>query len=334
MPTRSIRRLAALAAAALVLAACGTATTTSSPGPQIRFGYQATVWGAPAIVAQNANLWSKSGANVKSITLSSGAQVRDALLGGSLDAGSVGSTPFIVGAAKGQLVAVAVIAYAGKTDSIVVAKNSPIQSISDLKGKKIASQSGSVTQQIFTGVIAPRFGLGKSSYQLVNTTFQDMFAALSTHQVDAFAGTDPYPQLAVYDNVGRILTDYSPYDPTPLYLVYTKSFVDQHPGAVEKSLEAWLRVGQLFKSDPAKALSIVSKQFSAMGTSMPAPVLQRSIADLQITAAFAPDTDAYLTSQAQSLVRQGAISSVPDWSQSIDPSFLKKAEKATGITPA
>lgn len=334
LPLRRLPPLS-IAAAALVLAAAACAPgTTAGSAPPIEFGYQATIWGAPAMVADKAGTWGSSGPQVQMRALSSGAEVRDGILGGSLQAGSLGSTPFIVGAAKGQLVAVAVVAYAGKTDAVVVGKNSPITTIGALKGKKIGSQSGSVTNQIFVSDIGKKAGLAKSDYNLVNTKFQDMYSALVSGQIDAFAGVDPFPQLAVYNHAGRILTSYDPYDRTPLYLCFTRQFVKQHPQEVVTFLEGWLKVDQKFTSAPSSVTDAVYGTFAAKGTTVPKQVIAQSISDMDITPNFRPDDDQYLTSQAQSLIKQGAISSVPNWNEAINTSFLKQAQKAVGFSGA
>ncbi|MGH3436814.1 MAG: ABC transporter substrate-binding protein [Sciscionella sp.] len=294
-----------------------------------RLGFQATTWGATAIVANRAGTWKSAGASVTARALSSGKDVRDGILGGSLDAGSLGATPFIVGAAKGQVTAVAVGAYAGNTLAVVVGKNSDIHNIADLKGKKIGSQLGSTTNQIFVDKIAKSAGLTKSDYQLVNIKFQDMYSALATGQVDAFAGVDPTPTLAVVKGTGRILTTYEHYDPTPLYLCFTKPFIKAHPGAVQKTVNGWVAAAKLFKSDPNRVDTEVKAFFDSRGASIKMSVLQKALKNLDVTPDFRKNTDQYLTQQAKSLIGQGAISSVPDWSKAIDARFLKKAESGS-----
>lgn len=326
----------ALALGTMLLAACGgTSPTNATPsagsgGPTIAFGYQATSWGAPMVVAQKINAWNGLAVNVKTTALSAGTAVTQGLLGGSLQAGSLGSTPFVVGAAKGKLVAVAVVAYAGATDAVVVKKGSPITSIAALRGKKIATQIGSSTNDIFVSKIAPKYGLSKNDYTLVNTTFQNMYSLLATGQVDAFLGVEPSPALAVEKGTGSILTTYLNYDPTPLYLTFTQQFVKSHPQAVVQFLQGWLKVVREFKSNPTEAARLSQSAFGASGVQISKSVLESSVNALQINPQFASNTQQYLTSQAQALVKQGSIPSVPDWSTSVDSSYLRQAAKASG----
>lgn len=315
----------ALACGLALATACGSGSTTSS-GKATRLGFQATTWGTTAIIADRAGTWRSAGADVTTRALSSGADVRDGILGGSLDAGSLGVTPFIVGASKGQLVAVAVGAYAGDSLAVVVGKNSNIHTLADLKGKKIASQVGSDTNQTFTDAIAPSAGLAKANYQIVNTKFQDMYSALATGQVAAFAGVDPTVTLAVAKGAGRILTTYAKYDPTPLYLCFTKSFIEQHRDQVQKVVNGWVAADTLYRSDRARAVKEVKAFFDGRGKPIDATVLQTALGNLDVTPAFRPDTKAFLAKRASALMSQGLITTKPDWNKVIDTSFLDKAK--------
>lgn len=316
----------ALACALALVASCGSGNGSASSSPEVPLGFQATTWGTPAIIADGSGAWDSAGVNVKTRALSSGKDVRDGILGGSLDAGTLGVTPFIVGAANGKLVAVAVGAYAGNTLAVVVGKDSPIQTVADLKGKKIGSQLGSTTHQIFVEQIASSAGLKQSDYDLVNIKFQDMFSALQTGQIDAFAGVDPTVTLAVARGTGRVLTTYEEYDPTPLYLVFTKSFIDQDRDEAQKVVDGWVEAIDLFQSDPERATQLVKKFFDSRGSPIDEAVLKQALSNLDVTADFREDTEAYLDEQAASLIKQGAISSTPDWSKAIDTSFLEQAE--------
>ena len=153
---RDFLKISSFAAASIIfpLTALGQ---TKAKLPQVRLGYQTHLWGAPAIIALEEDLFTKFGIRVDPKRISSGKDVRDAMVAGSLDIGTIGVTPFIVGAAKGDMSAIAVVAYCGRTLAVMAAKGSGIKSVADLKGKKIASQKGSSTEFIFTEIIAPKW---------------------------------------------------------------------------------------------------------------------------------------------------------------------------------
>ncbi|HET8608493.1 MAG TPA: ABC transporter substrate-binding protein, partial [Burkholderiales bacterium] len=176
--------LGGTALAALWMPATAFAGDSDEP---LKLGIQYSVWGSVGMVAEGAQVFKKAGANVKVLKFDSGKTVRNSMISGRVDIGTLGTTPFIVGAAKGDIVALATVAYAGRTDSVVAGTKTNIKSVKDLKGKRIASQVGSSTDYIFQNKIIPAFGLKKGDYQIVNTKFQDQVAALAAGSVDAFA---------------------------------------------------------------------------------------------------------------------------------------------------
>ena len=292
---------------------------------KVRLGYQATLWGAPAIVAEEEKLFAKAGANVEVIRLSSGKDIRDAMVAGRTDMGSLGATPFIVGAAKGDLAAVGMVAYAGKTLAVVAAKDSGVKTVADLKGKRVGSQIGSVTDHIFQNVIAPKAGLKKGDFQVFNIKFQDHVAALAAKSIDAFAGVDPYPAIAEYDALGTILVDYQDYDITPVLLGANRPFVKEHPEAVVQFLRGWLMAVKIFREQPNRAAEIVWNSFKAQGYSMPQAVLRKAVGRLDVNPDFIPALGPYLTDQGQVLVKNGQIRAVPDWNTVLVRDHLQKA---------
>lgn len=292
---------------------------------KVRLGYQATLWGAPAIVAEEEKLFARAGANVEVLRMSSGKDIRDAMVAGKTDMGSLGATPFIVGAAKGDIVAIAMVAYAGKTLAVVAGKDTGIRAVADLRGKRVGSQIGSITDHIFQNVIAPRAGLKKGDFQVFNTKFQDHVAALAARSIDAFAGVDPYPAIAEHDGLGAIVVDYQDYDITPVLLAANRPFVKEHPEAVVQFLRGWLLAVKIFREQPDRAAEIVSNAFKAQGYSMPLAVLRKAVGRLDVNPDFIAALGPYLTDQAKVLVGQGQLKAVPDWNAVLVREYLQRA---------
>jgi sulfonate transport system substrate-binding protein len=295
---------------------------------EISFGYQATLWGAPAIVAEDLNLFQGLKAAVQMRRFSSGKAVRDAMIAGSVDMGSLGSTPFIVGVAKGEMAAIGAIAYAGRTLMVVADKKSGIKAVGDLKGKKVGSQRGSSTDHIFQNKILPAYGLTKNDVQFVNVSFQDQVSALASRSVDAFAGVDPYPSIAEHMGVGTVLIDYSKFDLTPVLIGINRPVLERNRAGVVEFLKGWLRSVRIFKENPAQAATVVWNNFKAQGYSVPQEVIRASIAHLEVTPEFIPELKPYLTEQARILVEQRQITQVPDWNRELVDGPLQEAMKA------
>jgi aliphatic sulfonates family ABC transporter substrate-binding protein len=322
---RLTRRQALVALAAAAAAGGWPRRAAARAEAKVRLGYQATLWGAPAIVAEEEKLFAKAGANVEVLRMSSGKDIRDAMVAGQVDIGSLGATPFIVGAAKGDIVAIGMVAYAGKTLAVVAGTHSGIKAVADLRGKRVGSQIGSITDHVFQNVIAPRAGLKKGDFQVFNIKFQDHVAALAARSIDAFAGVDPYPAIAEHDGLGAILVDYQEYDITPVLLAANRPFVKEHPDAVVQFLRGWLLAVKIFREQPDRAAGVVGNAFKTQGYSMSPAVLRKAVARLDVNPDFTPALGPYLTEQAKVLVQQGQLKSLPDWDTVLVREYLQKA---------
>ena len=320
-----LTRREALVALGAAAAAAWPRAAGARADAKVRLGYQATLWGAPAIVAEEEKLFAKAGANVEVLRMSSGKDIRDAMVAGHTDVGSLGATPFIVGAAKGDIVAIAMVAYAGKTLALVAGKDAGIKTVADLRGRRVGSQIGSITDHIFQNVIAVKAGLKKGDFQVFNIKFQDHVAALAARSIDAFAGVDPYPAIAEHDGLGAIVVDYQDYDITPVLLGANRPFVKEHPEAVVQFLRGWLLAVKLFREQPDRAAEIVWNAFKAQGYSMPLAVLRQAVGRLDVNPEFLPALGPYLTDQAQVLVKSGQIKAVPDWNTVLVRDHLQRA---------
>src|SRR5262249_40761643 len=162
----------------------------------VRLGYQYSLWGAPAVVALELDLFKKHGIEVEAKRFGAGKDARDGLVSNNLDVATVGGTPFVVGAVVGELNAIATVAYTGRTGCIEVKKGAGIKSLEQLKSKKVATRTGSTIDSVFRKKIIPAYGLKETDFTMVNVDFQDQAAALAAGSVDAFAGVEPFCTLA------------------------------------------------------------------------------------------------------------------------------------------
>lgn len=292
------------------------------------FGYQTTSWGTIGMVVESQGLFKKAGANVTINKFDGGKSTRDAMISGRVDVGVLGATPFVVGAAKGDMVAIGMSMYAGKTGSIVAGKNKGIKSIADLKGRRVASQLGSSTDQVFQEKILPKFGVSRSDVHTINIPHQNHLAALVSGSVDAFAGIEPFPSLAETEGIGEVLIDYSEFDISPVILAANRAAIEQKRAAVVALLRAWLAGVEFFKSKPDEAVKIVFTFFKDQGFNVSEIVIQRMLSKVDVTPTFKPGLRTYLENEAKLLIQQRAIAAAPDWDKALNSDLLQEAMKA------
>lgn len=325
---RISRRKALALLGGSALATAFPARSLHAQGAPLTLGIQTSTWGAVGMVAEAEKLFEKAGANVVVQKFDSGRTVRDAMVAGRIDLGSLGAAPFVVGAAKGDMGALGTVAYAGGTLAIVASKKSGIKTVADLKGKKVASQLGSETDHVFQNKIAPAFGLKQGDFQVVNVKFHDHVSALAGGSVDAFAGVEPYPSLAEVEGLGIIVTDYSKYDIVPLMLAVNRPVLEKRSSELVPFLKGWLAAVRMFKDNPQRVIAIVWNFYKSQGYNVQEEVIRRALLHMDVTPNYVPELKAYLTDIAQTLVKRGQIASVPDWDKVLDREMLRRATQA------
>lgn len=129
-------------------------------------------------------------------TFTSGPPQIEAATAGKIDFAITGNTPPIFGAAAGAKVKV-VSAYngGGVGDQILVPADSPITSVSDLRGKSIAVGKGSSAHGNVLGQLA-KAGLTPADVKLVFLQPADALSAFRAGQADAWAIWDPFTAQA------------------------------------------------------------------------------------------------------------------------------------------
>ncbi len=121
-----------------------------------------------------------------------GPQLLEALSVGSVDFGMTGDTPPIFAQAAGtNLVYVGNEPPKPEASAIVVKENSPVRSLADLRGKKVAFTKGSSAHYLVVRALATA-DIDYKDITPVYLTPAEARAAFETDSVDAWAVWDPY----------------------------------------------------------------------------------------------------------------------------------------------
>ena len=124
----------------------------------IRQGYQTNLWGMPTYYLMRSGLLEKRGIKAEEFAVPSGNLTMQQMVARQVDLGTYAGPSLILGHDKGGLVAIAQIEHVGKTASVMVRKDLSITKVSELKGMKIANQTGSSIGNVFVDQIAPAAG--------------------------------------------------------------------------------------------------------------------------------------------------------------------------------
>nr|WP_174555422.1 ABC transporter substrate-binding protein [Rhodococcus rhodnii] len=138
-------------------------------------------------------------------TFTSGPPQVEAATAGQIDFAVTGNTPPVFGAAANARIKV-VTAYSNTAtgDQVLVPADSPLTSVADLRGKKIAVGKGSSAHGHILLQLEAN-GLTPEDVELVFLQPADALTAFQGGQVDAWAIWDPYTAIAQTDSGARTL---------------------------------------------------------------------------------------------------------------------------------
>ncbi len=294
----------------------------------VRLGFQTTIWGLPALVALETRSFEPYGVEIDAIRVTTGKIFRDLMVARRIDMGTFAGETYLVGAATGELAALGVVAYGGKATKVIARKDLSAKSVADLKGKRIGAQVGTSTTEIFVNIVAPKFGLGKGDYELVNTRIEDQISALAAKSIDAFVNVEPYTTIAELEAIGVALTDFSEFDPLPVLLGATQEFIEKQPEGTVGFLKGWLRGSAVFTEQPDRAADVFWRFYRDQGYNVDRKVFERVVASMDVRPEFTPELRPYLQRKAEILLEAGRIKRLPDWSKVLRPEFMERAKAA------
>lgn len=198
------------------------------------------------------------GVTLKWVEFPAGPQLLEGLNVGSVDVGFVGEAPPIFAQAAG-----AKFAYIGydpaapQAEAIVVPKGSPIKTVADLKGRKIALNKGSNVHYLLVKVLE-KHGLKYGDIQPVFLAQADARAAFERGAVDAWVIWDPFLAAAEKQIGARILVDGTGVVNNYAYYLAERRYVDKHPEVIKALFEDVVERGLWLKNNLKQSAAIIA----------------------------------------------------------------------------
>lgn len=226
---------------------------------ELRIGYQKY---GNLVLLKNRGLLderlAKEGIKIKWIEFPAGPQLLEGLNVGSIDFGTVGETPPIFAqAANADLVYVANEIAAPKSEAILVPKGSPIKSVTDLKGKKVALNKGSNVHYLLVKVLEEA-GLKYSDIKPVYLTPSDARVAFESNQVDAWAIWDPFQAAAETQIQAQNLKDGTGIVDNYQFYVASRSYAEKNPQVLIALVEELQKIGDWPTNKPEEVTDIIA----------------------------------------------------------------------------
>jgi NitT/TauT family transport system substrate-binding protein len=315
-----------------VLAASGAGVLAAGFGARpafaldtVRQGYQTNVWGMPTYYLLKSGLMEKYGLKYEEYAVPSGNLTMQQQVARQVDLGTYAGPSFAIGHDKGGLIGIAMIEYVGKTARVMARKDLGITSVEQLRGKKVANQSGSSTGNIFVDQIAKGAGLGKGDYQEIRMDVNNMVSAMAAKTVDAMVNVEPYNAIAEAEGLANTLVDFYSFDKLPVFMAATPEFVDKSPNTIVTYLKAWLDVAKDFKSNPKKVTDVIGGYYKDKGYTMSQDTLAKALSRVEVQPGWPADLKPYMQHHAEILLAENKIKAAPDWSKAFRLDFMTKA---------
>ena len=190
---------------------------------------------------------------------------------GSVDFASTAGLAAVLSRANGNPVKGVYIFSRPEWAALVVAKDSPIKSVKDLKGKKIAATKGT-DPYLFLLRSLHQAGLSKGDIEHVSLQHADGRAALEQGRVDAWAGLDPLMAGSEIDKGSRIIyrnINFNTYG----FLNTTDAFAKQYPDDVKRVIKVYEKARNWILANPDEAAKLLAEEAKI---SLPVAKLQLS----------------------------------------------------------
>ncbi len=324
--TNKITRRNTLALAGGGLLAAGLGMRPASAALiTVRQGYQTNMWGMPTYYLLRSGLLEKHGVKFEEFAVPSGNLTMQQQVARQVDLGTYAGPSLCIGHDKGGLVAIAYIENVGKTARVMARKELGLTKVEQLKGLKVANQTGSSTGNIFADQIATKAGLKKGDWQEVRMNTDDMAAALAGKTVDAMVTVEPYNQIAEDDGIANTLAEFYDFDKLPVFMAATPDFIQKSPETVVAYLKAWIDVAKDFKNEPAKVADKVYAYYQSKGYTMSKATFTKALARVEVNPGSPADFGPYMQTQAEILLKEKKIKAIPDWKTVLRGDFFKQA---------
>jgi NitT/TauT family transport system substrate-binding protein len=223
-------------------------------------GYSSWAGWWPWAIAQEEGIFTANGLNVQLKWFDGYLESLQAFSAGQLDANcqTLNDTiAFAPNSINGQVVVLVNDNSAGN-DKIIVAEN--INTIQDLKGKKVALEEGLVDDFLLS-LALEKNGMSRKDIQVVNLETGAAAAAFAAGQVDAVGAFPPFWLTALKRKGSKELLSSAEFPGAiPDLLVVSQKLVNERPEVVQGLVKTWFDIREFMQQNPEKADAIMAKR--------------------------------------------------------------------------
>lgn len=313
-------KLVMLVVIVVVAASVGVAALAlnGSADESLRIAYSNKVDYEPLIIANELDLYSEEGVKVTTYTVTGGIQAAEALATGAVDLAAMGDSPALLLLSQNSEMRI-VGRYGGGEGMHRIVGWNDITTPQELIGKSVGIQFGSSTHGAFLSW-ADSEDLNLSEVNLVPLSPTDMPQAIATRQIDAMAGSEPWPtnvENTCGDQVHEIGNSSGLGNTFPLVLVTTKTVIDTRSSELQSVMNAIGMAVDIINQDREYSASICCNL-----TGLCAEDQLRCMEPLFYEMDFNQTDQDSMELTASFLVEYGKIQEIPPLDDLVDRRFL------------
>lgn len=240
------------------------AQSNEKPG-KIQIGFWPVASGLPLFLAVKKGLFKEVGLDVEAVKFASPNQVAEALIADRLQGTGNGMATGVLAISEiaspnlFKIIASNPSNVKNVLDQVVVAKNSPIKSMADLKGKKFATGPGAQNKAIAEGILAKN---GITGGQILQLEVRLHVGALESGQIDAVYTLEPTGTVGTIKGLTRVLENgvvskYILGDPNAPWFggcaTLSTKFISQFPQTTKTFIQAYRKAVLSVRNNPNQA---------------------------------------------------------------------------------
>lgn len=316
----------------LVFLALFSSRTFGQEHTLVRFSFGSGWYALPAVVAVERGFFAQEGLVVSGLASSSGPAVINALNAGSTDFAEVPQRVLLVMAAAE--VPVKVIAMSGwGTEMELVAKvGVPAESITDLKGKRIAVLFGSEAFPVLVRLLN-RARLRPTDVEITQLSASDLTQAFQKDLAEAVFETRHFTSVLVQNGQARVVIGSQDVSKalgviSGIPLVARTAEIENNPETVQKFVTAWVKALKYIEQDPDDVARLLQIFFHRQGVKATTRMARSWVEMIKYNEyAWSPNAVADAEYNGWGLNIGGILKVAPKLTGYIDNRFVEKAVK-------
>ena len=263
-----------LIASVIAVSGCGS-NGGNSAAKDIHLDY--AYYSPLSLVVRDQHLLENRGYNVTWVLSAGSNKANEGLRSKALDVGSTAGSAALVARANGSPIKAIDLFAGGEWTALLVAKDSPINSVADLKGKKVAVTKGTDPYFFLLQSLATA-GLSPNDIEIVNLQHADGKTALERGNVDAWSGLDPFIAQTIQQSGSRFIyrnPSFNSYG----FVDAREDFISAHPEAVQAVVDSYEEARKWAKAHPDQLAALLASQAS-IALSVAQEELTRTLVDI------------------------------------------------------